>query len=136
MAESPTEMLARHEGFEGKPYKCTSGKVTIGYGFNLDDWPLTQAECLPILESRMRQVRVSLANRLGYFYALPDAAQAVLVNMAYQMGVSGLLTFKRFLSALQAGKFEDAYHEMMQSKWSQQTPNRARELADIIRALP
>lgn len=136
MAESPTEMLARHEGFEGKPYKCTSGKVTIGYGFNLDDWPLTPSECLPILESRMRRVRADLANRLSYFFALPDEAQAVLVNMAYQMGVGGLLGFKRFLSALQARKYEDAYHEMCQSRWHQQTPSRAKELADIIRALP
>ncbi len=136
MAETPTEMLARHEGFEGRPYKCTGNKNSIGFGFNLDDWPLTPAECLPILESRMRQVRVSLANRLSYFYALPDEAQAVLVNMAYQMGVSGLMGFKRFLAALQAKKYEDAYHEGMQSKWAQQTPNRARELMDIIRILP
>lgn len=136
MTETPAEMLARQEGFEGKPYKCTSGKLTIGYGFNLDDWPLTEAECLPILESRMRQVRVSLANRLAYFYALPDEAQAVLVNMAYQTGVSGLLGFKRFLAALQAKKYEDAYHEMLQSKWGRQTPSRAKELAGIIRGLP
>ncbi len=136
MAESPVEMLARHEGFRGRPYDCTSGKLSIGYGFNLDDWPLTEAECLPILESRMRRVRTDLANRISYFFALPEAAQDVLVNMGYQMGVSGVLGFKRFLAALQAGKFEDAYHEMMQSKWGQQTPNRARELADIIRTLP
>ncbi len=136
MAESPTEMLARHEGFEGKPYKCTSGKVTIGYGFNLDDWPLTPSECLPILESRMRRVRTDLANRISYFFSLPEAAQDVLVNMAYQMGVSGLLGFRRFLAALQARKFEDAYHEGLQSAWAQQTPKRARELMDIIRALP
>ena len=136
MAESPTEMLARHEGFRGRPYDCTAGKLSIGYGFNLDDWPLTEAECLPILESRMRRVRTDLANRISYFFALPEAAQDVLVNMGYQLGVSGLLGFKRFLSALQAGKFEDAYHEMMQSRWAQQTPNRARELADIIRGLP
>jgi len=136
MAESPTERLARHEGFAGRPYKCTGNKTSIGFGFNLDDWPLTEAECLPILESRMRRVRTDLANRIAFFFALPEAAQDVLVNMGYQMGVSGVLGFKRFLAALQARKFEDAYHEMMQSKWAQQTPNRARELADIIRGLP
>ncbi len=136
MTESPTEMLARHEGFRGKPYKCTAGKTTIGYGFNLEAWPLTEAECKPILESRMKQVQASLANRLGFFYRLPEAAQAVLVNMGYQMGIGGVLQFKKTLKYLEQGKYEDAYHEMLQSDWARDTPSRARELADIIRALP
>lgn len=135
MTEAGLKRLAEDEGFSGVPYKCTSGKVTIGYGFNLDDWPLTPAECLPILKSRADKVKADLANRIGAFYRLPEAAQDVLINMAYQMGVGGLMGFKRFLRALEAGKFEDAYHEMMQSQWAQQTPNRARRLADIIRSL-
>lgn len=129
------QMLARHEGFRGRPYTCTAGALTIGYGFNLDAWPLTEAECLPILESRMRRVRSDLANRIAYFFALPDAAQDVLVNMAYQMGVNGVLAFKRFLATLQAGKYQDAAAEMLDSKWAEQTPSRARELAAIIRGL-
>lgn len=135
MTETALQMLARHEGFRGRPYECTAGALTIGYGFNLDAWPLTEAECLTILEGRMRRVQTDLANRLSYFRALPEAAQDVLVNMAYQMGVGGLVGFKRLLAALQAGKFEDAYHEMIQSHWAQQTPARARELADVIRGL-
>ena len=30
-------MLQRHEGLRLKPYKCTAGKVSIGYGRNLED---------------------------------------------------------------------------------------------------
>jgi len=135
MTEAGLKQLASDEGFRGQPYVCTGGKVTIGYGFNLDDWPLTEAECLPILKSRAERVKTDLANRIGCFYALPERAQDVLVNMGYQMGVSGLLGFKRFLRALELRKYEDAYHEMCQSRWYQQTPNRARRLADVIRSL-
>lgn len=135
MTEAGLKQLASDEGFRGQPYVCTGGKVTIGYGFNLDDWPLTEAECLPILKSRADKVKADLANRIGCFYALPERAQDVLVNMGYQMGVSGLLGFKRFLRALELRKYEDAYHEGMQSLWAQQTPNRARRLMDIIRGL-
>ena len=135
MTEAGLKQLASDEGFRGQPYVCTGGKVTIGYGFNLDDWPLTEAECLPILKSRAERVKADLANRIGCFYALPEAAQDVLINMAYQMGVSGLLGFRRFLRALELRKYEDAYHEGMQSLWAQQTPNRARRLMDIIRGL-
>ena len=135
MTEAGLKRLAEDEGFSGVPYKCTSGKETIGYGFNLDDWPLTEAECLPILKSRAERVKVDLANRIAGFYRLPERAQDVLINMGYQMGVSGLLGFRRFLRALETGKFEDAYHEGMMSRWAQQTPNRARRLMDIIRSL-
>ena len=135
MTEAGLKQLAEDEGFRGEPYVCTGGKVTIGYGFNLDDWPLTPAECLPILKSRADKVKADLANRIGCFYALPEAAQDVLVNMGYQMGVSGVLGFRHFLKALEARKYEDAYHEMRQSAWAFQTPNRARRLADVIRSL-
>lgn len=135
MTEAGLKQLASDEGFSGVPYPCSEGKTTIGYGFNLEAWPLTEAECLPILKSRAEKVKADLANRIGCFYALPERAQDVLVNMGYQMGVSGLLGFKRLLKALEARKYEDAYHEMMQSRWAQQTPNRARRLADVIRSL-
>lgn len=135
MTDAGLKQLASDEGFSGVPYKCTAGRVTIGYGFNLEAWPLTPEECLPILKSRADRVKADIANRLGCFYRIPEAAQDVLVNMAYQMGVSGLLGFRRFLRALEAGKYEDAYHEGLQSAWAQQTPARARRLMDIIRGL-
>ncbi len=135
MTEAGLKRLAEDEGFKGKPYLCTAGKTTIGFGFNVDDWPLTEAECLPILKSRADKVKADLANRIGFFYRLPEAAQDVLVNMGYQMGVGGVLGFRRFLKALETGKYEDAYHEGLQSTWAQQTPNRSRRLMDIIRRL-
>jgi len=30
------EQLVRHEGLRLKAYRCTTGKLTIGYGRNLD----------------------------------------------------------------------------------------------------
>ena len=36
--------LALHEGLRLKPYKCTSGALTIGYGRNLDARGITEAE--------------------------------------------------------------------------------------------
>ena len=36
--------LKRHESLELKPYKCTSGKLTIGVGRNLEDIGITEEE--------------------------------------------------------------------------------------------
>jgi len=135
MSDAGLKQLAEDEGFEGRPYRCTSGKVTIGYGFNLDDWPLSPEECLPILKARATKVRADLAYRIAYFYDLPDAAQDVLVNMGYQMGVEGVLKFKRTLEHLRDARWQDAADEMLNSTWAVQTPQRARRLADIVRGL-
>lgn len=136
MTEAGLKRLMEDEGFRGKPYLCTSGKVTIGYGFNLDDWPLSPAECLPILKARVERVRVDLANRIGFFYSLPERAQDVLVNMAYQMGINGVLAFKQTLGYLRDRRWQDAADEMLRSDWATQTPERARRLAAVIRSLP
>ena len=135
MTEAGLKRLAEDEGFSGVPYKCTADKTTIGFGFNLEAWPLTPAECLPILKSRADKVKADLANRIGFFYRLPEAAQDVLVNMGYQMGVAGVMGFKKTLEYMRDGRWEDAYHEMQRSDWVKDTPNRCRRLADVIRSL-
>jgi lysozyme len=53
--------------------------------------------------------------------------------MAYQMGVDGVLKFKKMMIALQAENYEAAYKEALNSKWAQQTPERAQRVALLIR---
>ena len=36
LLERIKKQLVRHEGLRLKPYRCTAGKLTIGYGRNLD----------------------------------------------------------------------------------------------------
>ena len=54
------------------------------------------------------------------------------MNMAYQMGVPGLLRFKKMLSALEAGDWKTAEKEALDSLWARQTPRRAREVASLL----
>jgi len=65
----------------------------------------------------------------------PDVRRALL-NMAYQLGVSGLLNFSKMLTALQAGDREEAAREALDSLWAKQTPNRARRVALLLRGKP
>lgn len=58
----------------------------------------------------------------------------VLVNMAFNMGVPTLLTFKNTLALLQKAVLEDGRYSkvadgMLNSKWARQVKGRARELA-------
>lgn len=38
------QRLYVHEGFRSKPYRCTTNKLTIGIGRNIEDRPFTEEE--------------------------------------------------------------------------------------------
>ncbi|MBJ2129072.1 glycoside hydrolase family protein [Alteromonas sp. IB21] len=123
------EQIKRHEGLELRPYKCTAGKWTIGYGRNLEDNGISPSEAEEMLLTDMCEVEEQLFNE-GLLDGLNDARKAVLINMGYQLGVSGLFKFKNMIAALDRKEYELAAKEMLDSRWAKQTPNRAKELAD------
>lgn len=59
--------------------------------------------------------------------------QAALVQMAYQLGVGGLLGFKKMLWCMEHGRYKQAAAEALDSLWARQTPKRARRVALMIR---
>lgn len=130
--ESLVDMLIRHEGLKLKPYRDTVGKLTIGVGRNLDDLGLTENEARYLLENDLGRVRAELDVALPWWRALDLPRQTVLQNMAFNLGLPRLLTFKRFLSALQQGDNQLAAGEMLASTWATQVHRRAVELAGIM----
>jgi lysozyme len=123
------EQIKRHEGLKLHPYKCTAGKTTIGYGRNLDDKGITASEAEEMLLTDMCEVEERLFGE-GLFSGLNDARKAVLINMGYQLGVSGLFKFKKMIAALDRKEYELAAKEMLDSLYAKQTPRRAKELSE------
>lgn len=124
--------IKEHEGFEGMPYDDHLGNPTVGFGTLL---PLTKLEATLILRTRLTSKIEELKIKKPLFKFLPEEAQSILANMAYQMGVAGLLKFKNMWAALQERDFERASEEMLSSLWARQTPNRAKELAERMRKI-
>ena len=69
------------------------------------------------------------------FDNLPEEAQQVIVNMTFNMGRPRLSKFKKFIAGVEAGDWEKAAVEMMDSRWATQVGSRAERLRDRIRAL-
>lgn len=132
MIEKAIEQLKIDEGFKGVPYLCTANKVTIGYGRNLDDNPLTEKEAEYLLLSDLTKVEAE-ANMIAYFSELNETRQAVIINMIYNLGITRLLKFKKMHKAIINGKFNTAATEMLDSKWARQVGNRANRLAKQMR---
>ena len=126
------ESLKQEEGFDGMPYKDTLGIPTIGYGTKL---PLTEEEAELLLKHRLDKKILEISEKEPFFLDLPQKAQEVIANMAYQLGVEGVLKFKKMWAALKKGDYQKAADEMLDSKWATQTPNRAKRLAEIMGSL-
>ncbi len=126
------EMLKKHEGLRLKPYRCTAGKLTIGYGRNLEDVGISEREALQMLKHDVNNYRDLLAVRYEWFEGLAPARKVVCINMAFNLGMKGFHGFKQMRMFIKKGIFSEAAKEMLNSKWAKQVGYRADELAKIM----
>jgi len=126
------EQLKRHEGLRLKPYHCTAGKLTIGYGRNIEDKGISKSEANYLLLRDIEEVEVALNDRYEWFEHLSTHRQAVLINMAFNMGMHGLATFKNMIAAIEMSDYTEASHQMLESGWAKQVGSRAVELSKIM----
>lgn len=125
------EQLERDESRKRFPYKDSVGKLTIGIGHNLDDKGLPDPIIDALLRSDVAEVDSGLVV-LPWIIGLNDARRGVLRNMAFNLGVHGLLGFHNALNALEHENWEAAAAELISSKWANQVGDRARRLAQQL----
>jgi len=148
MSPEGIAQLKRHEGFRSHPYYCSEGVLTIGYGYSLSANPLRLSEhdlqamkTLGVSQVRAEQLLKSIVandtkelyQRIPWIIRLNEARQAVLINMSFNLGIPGLMKFKRTLGLIEHGDFDNAGDAMLQSKWAKQVKGRAVELAEQMR---
>lgn len=131
------QMTKTFEGLRLKPYKCTAGKLTIGYGRNLEDVGISQAEADMLFERDFAQAEADV-NRLLKdnnisVDNLIEQRFYVLTDMMFNLGYNRLSKFKKMLYALKNGLYDDAAKEMLDSTWATQVGNRATQLAALMR---
>lgn len=131
--EKQAKITGKYEGLRLKPYRCTAGKLTIGYGRNLDDRGITFEEAEYLLMNDVERSYQECVNYIDGFLGLDEQRQYVLVDMMFNLGWTRLSKFKNFLSAVKAKDWELAGNHMTDSKWYQQVGRRAIELVRIMR---
>ena len=127
--------IKHHEGFRKSVYQCTEGYDTIGYGFAIKDLELDEDLAEEILTRKVEKLIKRVRSKFDWLDSVPPEVQGVLVEMSYQMGLSSVCKFRLALKYMEHQNWERAAEEMLLSKWNRQTPNRARELSNIIRSL-
>ena len=127
-----SEELKADEGFRDQIYLCSAGKKTIGYGINLETEKMPKRVAELWLDDKIGSV-IAECERFSWFHALSDVRKRVILNMTYQMGFNGVSKFKKMIAAIEINDFYNAGVEMADSKWFQQTPNRADRLIHMMK---
>lgn len=129
--EKTTQLIAKHEGLRLKPYTDTVGKLTIGYGRNLDEVGISEKEAEVMLKSDVEKA-YNEARDFDWFKDLNGPRRAVIVNMIFNLGLTRFRKFKNTIIFLEKGLYRAASKEMLDSKWAKQVGNRALELSELM----
>lgn len=139
------EELAEDEGCKYEIYLDHLGLPTFGIGALIKehDPEYGQPVGTPVSEERVRKrfnldiaVTIEDCGRLySDFDDLPEEAQLVIANMCFNLGYPRLSKFKGMKAGVDARDWERAADEMVDSRWHDQVPNRAKRLVKRMRDL-
>lgn len=128
--------LLEDEGFVSHAYEDHLGFLTIGIGRLIDKrrgGGISLDEAQMLLWNDIDKKQAELVARWPRWNDLSEVRQRAIMNMAFQLGVEGLMKFKKAIKAMEIGNYERAALEFLDSKWAQQTPLRARKICDMIK---
>lgn len=125
--------IKAHEGFRAEAYVDTTGHLTIGYGQVVGELRVTEKEAekwlLAGIEAKTKELEPFLA-----FRSVKDPVRRdVLIEMAYNLGVGGLMKFKNMWASIKAQDWDGAATHMLDSLWAKQVGHRAHTLANRMK---
>ena len=136
------ESVKKHEGYRNKVYLDTLGKRTVGVGhlcvedFWEDDKEYEESFLMEILQKDLQEA-IRGAKELMDEHGCADIderAEEIIIEMVFQLGRTGVKKFRNMWKALSEHNYIGASFEMLDSKWAKQTPNRAKDMADQMKA--
>lgn len=133
MREELKKQLILHEGEKLFPYADIKDKITIGVGRNLTDVGISMEESDIMLDNDIDKCIAQLTFEFPWFLALDEIRQRVLIDMCFNLGLGGLLTFHNTLGLIEKGNYKEASNHMLRSLWAAQVGQRAIRLAEMMR---
>lgn len=149
------DMLAFDEGLKLTVYKDTLGYWTVGIGHLLTkkidksvaiaeldklvgrktNGVITEAEARKIFTSDVNAAikQIKSSKILAPIYdKVSEVRKMGIINMVFQMGLSGAESFKNSLTLISNSYYTKAASNMRKSKWYSQTPNRAERVIKVL----
>ena len=131
--------IRNHEGYRDKVYKDSLGHRTIGIGhlcLDHEKWVDDKVYPRKVIEKTFEydfNIALNDARKLIVEENIHPDAFGCLINLCFNIGGPRASRFKKALSALEKQDYKVAAIEFLDSRWAKQVPNRAHELAKIMR---
>ena len=133
------ERIMEHEGFIPKIYKDTRGLATIGYGHLvtkqdpfIEDVEYPEEELHDLFLKDLQKAKNGAEEIIGHVKELHPTAKEIIIEMVYQLGVTGVRRFLKTLLHLENRDYKNASLEMLDSVWRKQTPKRCEKLSKMM----
>jgi lysozyme len=101
-------------------------------GRNIEERGITMDESDYLLANDITICEEEATRVFKWFADLTDVRQRAIINMIFNLGLTKLLNFKKFLAAMEAGDYTTAGKEMLDSRWARQVGNRSDRLEQMI----
>lgn len=140
------EMLKRHEGLSLKPYKCPAGRLTIGYGHNIDAKGLpngiaayyqeygeiTPRDAEILLTQDIEEALKDCRSLYPGFDGFTINRKRALIDFLFNVGLTTARKFKKANAAINGGDWQTAAAEMKDSQWYTQVRDRAHDIVTLV----
>ena len=126
------EQLKRDEGLRLDVYRDSEGLLTIGYGHCLDRKGISKVVAEEMLKDDISDAELIMRVRFPWVANLSEPRRAAFTNLVFNLGGQGLAGFKKFLAAAQAGEWDTASRELLDSKYAKQVGERAVRVAQQL----
>lgn len=141
MSEQLVADLREDEGEVLHVYPDSKGFWTLGVGILVDarkGGGITQEESTYLLNSRIAAATKALNAAFSWFAGLDPVRRDALVNMTFQLGIDGVVGFRKAMHLLAQGRWVDAEVELKDSKWlkSDSPARAARVIKQLVTGKP
>ncbi len=136
--EIATKLIKANEGCKLEVYTCPAGKPTFGYGTNLEasnafirigldniieeitNCTDKKTLALDLLQREIINCKQALNSQKWFTDDLTEFQQAIILDLAYNIGVAGVLKFKKMIKAIEQRNYGIACTEMLDSRYHHQ----------------
>lgn len=131
-------LLRQDEGLRLRAYQDPQGIWTVGYGDTgpdvVEGLVISLADAERRLDAKCARAVSECRTAFPFFADIDERRQMVLAALAYNMGMTRLLGFKKMIDAIQRRDFDAAANELLCSRYAGQVGSRAVRYADLLRA--
>ena len=126
------EQLVIDEGLVLKPYRCSSNKLTIGVGRNIEEIGITKDEAMMLLANDIARVCGECKREFPWFEDLTPLRKEAIINLVFNMGMATFKCFRKTIAFIEAKDYERAGIELLDSNYAKQVGERSKRVANML----